>query len=1072
MFSTYKYIIYNFYIIYMDIFSKPYKTFTAINQNKINNTDTLDAILQNILNNSFKSHQQTFIMLSGEPGTGKTSFIKQLCRLLGMDYIVLEVPHIIEEHLINIPFLEFNNETNTEVQKNLKFATENKKRQVNIVKAQSVLHQRLVNAIPRTDESLLRFIYHEAPRNYRLLWEYLGGNEETIPTKIKLIRKKYRIFLFIDEYLRKTSMNIRNILRDVLNGKLGDSDLPPHCYTIYATNIMDKGIDTLPANYELKELPHKIMDKDDWFNLIVDKINNENKIPLNQEVINFFYTFIEQHHLSSTEEGLFSDDANIRLSPRRWEEIIKYVNANIPCKTKDEADNLITAFANNFHDTINEIKHSFHDDIVEGLKTFIKHTSPNISDIDIRPTKDWKEILYHQIETKKKLGETRTYVPVLSGPPGIGKTFTLKEVAERLNMILVYISCQTITSDDSLTGKPIPNKIDKDTIITDFSEPAIISSIKNEISIQEKELRNKNIKINSNKDARYLVVFDEFNRVKPSIQNGLRRLILDKKLGDRIEDALPAGCIVLAAMNPIDHTNPHSVNSLSNHMKDVVDIIPSHLEWNKTLSIIKTNIDKSAKDNIYKQIFPDTPFDNSSNELYEVIENILNIFVTKFKRTKDLSKYNDIPKDVGNDDMEDYRHYYLNLHNTEVYFSPRQYIDFASDLASAFYMFYGSNTEKITQSTITEDEKTEIMDELGEIFAKEIDQHFLGNAISKYIKPSDYDTNKKLRGDNIVLARQIVNESNYRNLLFVKDGAENSLFGLLYTSIIDEHDESFIYSPDFYNMVEESRNGNGDHINSSIINLYETLFVEIFNAIKSGDYDNIVLQKLLVNNEVYVDKNGDIQHKESEHPITITQFILDQMVANIAFGAHQMGEKDDLEKKHKHLHEVYNKKDSENLTLDTDVIHDIINHSASKVFGEHGYPQLIANEVKKVLPSLQDIENAIEDGTIIEKLSKNENLFILHDHKHQFAGNIGVELDYRKFVPAISDISDEVYAKYCNMLGVPIAILTTFETEEFSYFTKELIETEFHSTPHFVHPDAPFDGGVGIDLDTIKHLIE
>ena len=58
------------------------------------------------------------------------------------------------------------------------------------------------------------------------------------------------------------------------------------------------------------------------------------------------------------------------------------------------------------------------------------------------------------------------------------------------------------------------------------------------------------------------------------------------------------------------------------------------------------------------------------------------------------------------------------------------------------------------------------------------------------------------------------------------------------------------------------------------------------------------------------------------------------------------------------------------------------------------------------------------------------------------------------------------------MLGVPIAILTTFETEEFSYFTKELIETEFHSTPHFVHPDAPFDGGVGIDLDTIKHLIE
>ena len=140
-------------------------------------------------------HQVGGILLAGDPGIGKTTFISMLGKLLGMKTIVIEVPHITEEHLINIPFIVFNPQGgkesgNTEIDSEYK-----------LVLAQSNLYTQMTSAAPMSDANYLSYM-KSAPRHVQELFKALGGNEDTIPPSIAEARKNHKSILFLDEYYR------------------------------------------------------------------------------------------------------------------------------------------------------------------------------------------------------------------------------------------------------------------------------------------------------------------------------------------------------------------------------------------------------------------------------------------------------------------------------------------------------------------------------------------------------------------------------------------------------------------------------------------------------------------------------------------------------------------------------------------------------------------------------------------------------------------------------------------------------------------------------------------------------
>ena len=97
------------------------------------------------------------ILLSGDPGIGKTTFVEQLASLLGLQAIVIEVPHMTEEHLINIPFVVFNPATNSTQNFASREVPSNEK-EYSVVLAQSALFNHIVQARQLPDAEYIKHI--------------------------------------------------------------------------------------------------------------------------------------------------------------------------------------------------------------------------------------------------------------------------------------------------------------------------------------------------------------------------------------------------------------------------------------------------------------------------------------------------------------------------------------------------------------------------------------------------------------------------------------------------------------------------------------------------------------------------------------------------------------------------------------------------------------------------------------------------------------------------------------------------------------------------------------------------
>ena len=537
----------------------------------------------------------TGILLHGDPGTGKTSLVRYLAHLFGVSLVLIEAPHITEEHIINIPFIVFKSESDDGVKGNTKVKASGP----SIVLADSNLYTKLSAATKISDAELLRTIY-SSKQIFVNTWEELGGSEKVIPDEIKKFRDNTKTILFLDEFFRQSSVRIRNVLRGILNGKLGMHDMPKDVYVIYASNLKDEGVEPMALNNDFESIEVETPNKEEWFKWLIDKFK-DTEVVLDKKVLEVFHKLLKQEDLNSHDM-----DAEVRASPRTWEQIILYVNSSLPVKNDKDAASLISNIRAKFTNYKTEEEHKIAGKVIDAVSKLIKVTS----NIDVSTTgnsaSDWRETLEHQIAQKMKLGKYRTYIPIVSGPPGIGKTSQVVEIARDLNLRYIYIDCSTL-DPEMVMGIPLSNEDDKKNISVEFSFPQLYKQIKDDISKADTSYSSKltveQKKVYKNQKFKYLIFFDELNRTSTKVFNGIRRVLLEKDFGHGLE--LPKESIMLAAINPEDV----GAQDLTSHMKDVVDIIGSQPSWKKTKEYIdglkldaSTSAVKASKNTIEKMM--------------------------------------------------------------------------------------------------------------------------------------------------------------------------------------------------------------------------------------------------------------------------------------------------------------------------------------------------------------------------------------------------------------------------------------------------------------------------------------
>lgn len=623
------------------------------------------------------------MFLTGDPGIGKTSFVNLISDLTGVSLITIEVPHVVEEHIINIPFLVYNPQNNQHESGHTELHDKDTKGDghYDMVLADSHLFSKLKNGKKIADAEYLKKMTEKTSSNSRMataqdIFKKLGGNETTIPPRIKKIRDHYKSILFFDEYLRQAPIRIRNILRDTLNGNLGLHKIPKGTFMIYASNVHDDGVEDVPKNTQMSQMTHfRTPFSHEWFDWIKVKFKNDKHVKLKKEVIEAFESVIDDDTLSHND---FASD--VRTSPRRWEQLVIYVNQSIPVADEKEANALLTNVKNNFLNYETKEYSALGDKVVVAVKKLIGHKDNNKK---VPENEEWIDNLDHHLQQHMKSGQHRKYIPVVSGPPGVGKTSRMHALAQKHNLILVAIDSSRLTSDH-LTGLPVPGKQDKDKkeIEVKFSLPQLHEEITREIKAASKDFfksysdehgsadAEKEFEKWEKQDWKFLLFFDELNRVDTKTFNSLRRVILEKNFGPAGDSKggvlkLPEGSVVVGAINPDADTG--GTTSMTSHFRDVVDIIEANPSWKHTREFLKN----SEKKNI-------------SEEVKKITLDLLDGFVKKFG-DKELK--------------EQQRAFHIVAEGDEsMYISPREYESFFINMAAAL--------EDIRQEVINSDEES------------------------------------------------------------------------------------------------------------------------------------------------------------------------------------------------------------------------------------------------------------------------------------------------------------------------------------------------------------------------------
>jgi MoxR-like ATPase len=563
-----------------------------------------------------------------------TSSLRQFAKLIGVRMVTIEAPHITEEHIINIPFIVF--DPITDAEKKLHTALEVEDEQnFKVVLSDSYLFSQIKSSKAISDAELFKIV--EADENLKEIWEDLGGAAKKMPKQVEFARKNFKVLLFIDEFFRQPSPRIANMLRDILNGQLGIHTLPKDCYVIFASNMEDEGLAEHAGNADFLFKELSTPSKDEWFKWLINKFKKDQKVTLKQSVVEKFYKVLEEEDLNVKELA-----KDIRVSPRRWEQVLLYINAGIPVESEKDAKALLTNVKINFTSHSSGETAAITKKVLDAVAELIKETTPefSVSSNDANDDADWKDTLAHQIKSKMKIGAARSYVPVISGAPGVGKTSEVAKVARDLDLIEVRIDCSTLDPEDVL-GLPVSKG--KKNVSTTFSEPKLYKIIMSKIEKLEAEHIKGLAKAEADKfkkaEYKYLLFFDELSRVKSvKVFNAIRQVLLEKKFSD--EYPLPEGTVILAAKNPKDV----GVTDMTSHMKDVIDDIQTAPAWSKTEKYLKGQVTTEHLEN---------------KATAEIAYSTLTAFVDKFKVKQGYSA--------------EQRPYHLDIGANDMYISPREY---------------------------------------------------------------------------------------------------------------------------------------------------------------------------------------------------------------------------------------------------------------------------------------------------------------------------------------------------------------------------------------------------------------
>lgn len=729
-------------------------------------------------------HQVGGILLAGDPGVGKTTFVAQLGKLLGLKTIVIEVPHITEEHLINIPFIVFNPQGNKES------GTTQVDQEYKLVLAQSNLFTQMTSAPQMSDDNYLTYM-KSAPAHIQALYKSLGGTEDTIPPAIAEARKNHKAILFLDEYYRQASTRIRNIMRGILNGNIGMHKIPKDVYIMYASNMRDGGVEQIPSNHQFNAVEFKTPTKDDWFDWLVSEYEQDSRVKVNQAVMDKFKNLLEDQDLS------YSDVvAEVRTSPRRWEQLIMYVNNSIPVADREEARALVTNVRNNFMNYLTEEHSDLAEKVVQAVVDLINDTSKGVtaSNTDKLDPHEWRSALSHAVTQQIKADGTRKYIPVVSGPPGIGKTSQAYAVAKKHNLMLIELDVGELFAEDAI-GMPIPGERTDTNITVKFSVPKLYHQINSIIEHKEAAYKQalteeygqeegaKKFKEFEDQRWKYLIFFDELNRVDEKTFNALRKVVLDKNFGPSGDKdgsllELPKSAVVVAAINP----EGVGTSELTQHFRDVIDVIPARASWTATKSWLMSKNFKGVPEPVKTCVMT-----------------IMQTFIDRFQA----------PDDSRNREQ---RPFYLDLSGIELYISPREYADmFATMIRELAHAVADAHVD---DHTTIDDVREDLDDAVADAMEDSLNMIFYKAEVEKD------EFMEKLREWVAVLPDQV-----YNGVLTVTvEHSENERLSSALKEYLDGHDLTSM--PDnkvFVNVVSGMNNAQFiDDVKDALVQAFKT----------------------------------------------------------------------------------------------------------------------------------------------------------------------------------------------------------------------------------------------------------